>query len=119
MSMPRPKRLVTSTGYKHAPRQEQALAKRVGGAVTPGSGNQEVKGDVRVKSVVRLECKCTEAKSFTVTRAMVDAITEAAETSGELPVIQVEFLPIKGHPGGRLVICPDYVVDAILNTSEV
>jgi len=113
-----PKRKRTSEGYKHAPRQEKKLAGRVGGSVTPGSGNREVKGDVRVKSVIRLECKCTEAKSFTVTRAMVDAITEAAETSGELPVIQVEFLPIKGHPGGRLVICPDYVVDAILQAVQ-
>ena len=118
MSIPRPKRLATSNGYKHAPKQERNLAKRVGGSVTPGSGNREVKGDVRVRSVIRLECKCTEAKSFTVTRAMVDAITEAAETSGELPVIQVEFLPIKGHPGARLVICPDYVVDSIIASSE-
>jgi hypothetical protein len=117
MSIPKRKR--TSEGYKHAPRQEKILAKRVGGSVTPGSGNQEVKGDVRVRAVMRLECKCTEAGSFTVTRKMLDSIASAAETAGEMPVIQIEFLATRHHPGGRLVVCPDYVVDAILQAVQL
>lgn len=108
-----PNRLKQSPAYHRAPLQEQEAADLLGGHVTPGSGNRHVKGDVRGGGV-RLECKATSNKSFSVTREMMDKISDAAETSGETPAILVEFLATGEHPGGKLVIVPEYILSQLM-----
>lgn len=99
--------------WKRAPQQEREVAERTGGKQTPGSGNQSVKGDVRVTDIARIECKATERKSFSVTRDMLDKLAEHGESAGEVPVFHIEFLATADHPGGSLVVCPDYVLEML------
>lgn len=113
MSLAIPKRCRKSQAYIRAPKQEREVAKRIGGKVTPGSGSGEEKADVRVRGVHRIECKATARQSFSVTRDMLDKLTTAAHTAGEMPLLVVEFLPTDDHAGGTVVVCPEYLLDTI------
>ncbi len=113
MSLAVPKRLQQSAAYHRAPHMERAVARQVGGETTLASGSQYEKADVRVTGVARLECKATGKGSFSVTRAMLDKLSAAAESAGELPVLLIEFLPTKTHAGGRVVVCPEYVLSLL------
>jgi hypothetical protein len=116
MSLSIPKRCGKSPAYIRAPKQEREIAKRVGGRVTPGSGAGDEKADVRVRGLHRIECKATSRQSFSVTREMLDKLSTAAHSAGEMPVLVVEFLPTEDHAGGTVAICPEYVLDALKNT---
>lgn len=91
---------------RHAPKQERAAAQALGGRTTKGSGNQSEKGDVRVKGVLRVEAKCTQRKSFSVTRETWDKIEDAASlcSPAEIPAMQVQFIEPDGTPGPILYI---------------
>lgn len=118
---PTPKRLRGSGGGGHFRwrKQEKAVAKSTGGRVTPGSGNQTVKGDVRVKGAARIECKSTQAASFSVTRKMVEKITTASLTSGDtLPVIQVDFVDAQGNELDSVCVVPRYALEMLLGTIQ-
>jgi hypothetical protein len=80
-----------SNSHRRSRKQESSLAKSLGGRVTAGSGNKDVKGDVRVKGVARIEAKTTKNASFSVTREMINKIETAAANSGEVPALVVEF----------------------------
>jgi Holliday junction resolvase len=99
--------------HKRAKVQERDLARKVGGRVTPGSGNGPIKGDVRKAGVVRIEAKTTKNKSFSVTLDMVRKIEDAALPSGEMPVIVVEFTDGSGKPIKEVAIVPTYVLGSI------
>lgn len=64
---------------------------------------------------MRVECKCTGADSFRVTRDMLDKLVAAAFGTDELPVLQVELLG-DGKPGSlkRLYVMPDWAVEDML-----
>lgn len=104
--------------HKRAPKQERELAKRLGGRVTPASGSRDVKGDVRIKGVLRLEAKTTKNKSFSVTLDMVRKIEEAAASGGELPVLVVEFNDGMGRKLAEVAVCPTYVLDSIVGVGN-
>lgn len=106
-----------TNSHRRAPKQEREVASRVGGRITPASGSRDVKGDVRVKKVIRIECKTTKNKSFSVTREMIEKLETAAVLSGEMPVLVVEFNDGKGRKEGELVICPSYVLDTFIGES--
>jgi hypothetical protein len=91
---------------------EKELAKRIGGRVTVGSGNKMEKGDVRLRGMVRIEAKTTKNKSFSVTLEMVEKIENAALSSGELPIIVVEFNK-DGKKVKELAVVPTYVLDSL------
>lgn len=93
--------------------QEASLAKRVKGLTTPASGARDVKGDVRVRRVLRIEAKTTKNKSFSVTLEMVRKIEEAAASGGELPAIIVEFHDGYGRPIAEVAVVPSYVINEI------
>lgn len=103
-----------TASHKRAKKQEREVAKRTLGKLTPASGALAVKGDVRVKNVVRIECKTTKHKSFSVSLDMLDRLEEAATLAGEMPVLVVEFNDGAGRKLGELVICPGYVLDSLL-----
>lgn len=90
---------VTDPSKRRAPKQEREIADKLGGRVTPGSGSQAMKGDVRIKGVARVEAKCTRNKSFSVTLQIIDKIEDAAAScaTGEIPVIHIEFLNASGQ----------------------
>lgn len=107
-----------SNSHRRAPKQEKSLAKRIGGARTPASGAREVKGDVRVKNLLRLEAKTTKNKSFSVTLDMVQKIEQAAIHSGELPAIAIEFTDGFGRVLGEVAVVPIYVLDEICEAKK-
>lgn len=99
--------------HKRAPRMEQSLAKRLGGKVTAGSGNGATKGDIRIKGIARIECKCTKNKSFSVTLDMLEKIEAAGAEGAELPIIVIEFIDANGRPYKEVAVCPMYVLDSL------
>lgn len=97
-----------------APKQEAAIAKRIGGRTTAASGSKDEKGDVRLKKVARIECKTTKHKSFSVTMDMIDKIELEASLAGELPIIVIEFIDGEtGKPLKEVAVCPTYVLDTL------
>jgi len=107
-----PKRLREPTpSHARSKVQERGLAKRTGGLVTPGSGNQRVKGDVRVKGFARIEAKTTKNKSFSVTTEMIEKLENAVTGAGEVPILHVELeLGAK-----KCVVMPDWALDLIMD----
>lgn len=107
----------TSTGntpsHARAKKQEKEIAKRTKGRQVPGSGSGNVKGDVRVPKLYRIECKTTKHKSFSVTLDMVDKIEDAAIASGEIPIIVVEFNDGYGKKIKELAVIPTYMLDRL------
>lgn len=106
----KPRKAKPSPSHIRAAKQEREAAKRLGGSVTPRSGAGDTKGDVRVKNLIRIECKTTKHKSFTVTLDMVRKIEEAAMSGGELPVLLIEFNE-NGKRLAEVAIVPSYVLD--------
>lgn len=100
-----------SPAYHRAPKQEKELAKRVKGHRVPQSGAGIRKGDVSKRGIVRIEAKTTQAKSFSVTREMVEKITLAALGMDEIPVIVIEFLDAHGNKENEVAIVPANFLD--------
>jgi hypothetical protein len=99
--------------HRRAPRMEKEVAKRLGGKLTPGSGSGAVKGDIRLKGIARIECKCTKNKSFSVTLEMLEKIEAAGAQGAELPIIVIEFLDGLGRKIKEVAVCPTYVLDSL------
>jgi hypothetical protein len=76
----------------YSPKQERRVADLVGGKNTPASGAKQIKGDVRLKGLLRIECKATEKSEYVLTHKVIDKIKEQALTCVELPCVQVDFL---------------------------
>lgn len=102
-----------SPAHRAAPKQERRIADMIGGKVTPGSGNQRVKGDVRKLKVARIECKSTAAKSFSITREMVDKIESAGAAAGEVPAIVVDFVNERGDVQQSVCVVPSWAMDQL------
>lgn len=73
-----------------------------------------MKGDVRVKGVVRVEAKTTKNKSFSVTLEMIEKIEQAATSTGEMPMIIIEFNDGHGRKIKEIAVCPTYVLDSLI-----
>lgn len=73
-------------------KQEQRVAKEVGGKVTPASGALwGLKGDVRADSIL-IECKYTDAQSYSVKSAVWKKIkNEALRDRFRIPVLNVKM----------------------------
>ncbi len=76
----------------YSPKQECRVAKLVGGKNTPASGAKEIKGDVRLKGLLRIECKATEKSIYLLSYRVIDKIKEQALSCAELPCVQVDFI---------------------------
>lgn len=103
--------------YRRSRKQESELAGRLGGKLTPASGSKIEKGDVRVKGIMRIEAKTTKHKSFSVTLDMIEKIEEAAASSGELPIIAIEF-NCNGKKLKEVAVVPMYVLDMLKDSHE-
>ncbi len=115
MTLPAPKRMNQHASHRRAPVMEAETAAKLGGRTTKGSGNQTEKGDVRLERVVRVECKATANKSFSITREMWEKITNAAVMAGEIPAIHVEFDRGMDGPGvKRLYVIPEWAMEALV-----
>lgn len=72
-------------------KQEQSTARRYGGLVTPGSGNQwHSKNDVKTTKE-SLECKTTKSLQFTLRRSELATAARNALLDGRRMVFQIQF----------------------------
>lgn len=117
MALPIPKRLRGVNGgaasHSRAKHQERQLAARLS-RVTRGSGNKMERGDVRVDKIMRVECKSTINKSFSITREMLQKIKTAAFGSREVPAIHVEFLNKQGRVLEEVAVVPMWVLEGLI-----
>jgi hypothetical protein len=111
MALKIPKRQQQHRSIARSRLQEKELAKRVGGQRTVASGALDVKGDVRLKRVLRIEAKTTSKESFRVTTEMLGKIETAALASNELPAFVVEFTDARGKVRGSVAVVPLYVLE--------
>lgn len=82
---------------------EQGVAQDIGGRTTPGSGNQDIKGDVRKVDEWRLEHKYTEStKGYRLEVEDLAAVVHHANLSGEWPGLVVNFRRV----GRQFVVLP-------------
>ncbi len=102
---------------RHSKKQESFWATELGAkkVKSSGAGCGIEKGDVRFKGVLRLENKCTQAKSFRLTTEMVQKIEDAALQSGELPAIEIEFIDSKGNILYSVAVVPTYVLEHLID----
>lgn len=97
-----PKRLggsTTNANQRKGRAHEAASVKALGGALKErkasvravrGSGAGREKGDVRGVGVFRLECKTTQNKSYSLTRAMIDKVEASVPAgSSEIPFMEI------------------------------
>lgn len=100
-----------SPSHLRAKKQEKEAAKRLRGQLTPASGAGVVKGDVRIKKKIRIECKTTKNKSFPVTLELLRKIEQAGLEGGEACALLVGFNDEQGRPLGEICIIPSYLLD--------
>lgn len=118
-----PKRLKGKEGlkvsHKAAPAHEAASAKRLGGRLTAGSGSKTEKGDIRVNGIMRVECKGTINKSFSVTRDMLTKLEAAAAARNEIPAYEIRFLdPKSGACVAEYAVVPTHVLDLLVKVKR-
>lgn len=86
--------------HRDSQKQEQALARKLGGSVNSGSGNGWIrKSDVRTDNEL-WELKITSAKSYSLKDAELQQNINHALMDGRMPIFLVEFKPT----GNRYVI---------------
>ena len=88
---------------KKSNKQEESLARKVGGHTQAGSGNQwHSKGDVQDKQFLH-ECKYTKNKSFSVSLKLWNEIEQKAfQMGGKTPAI--EILLGEGQENKKLIV---------------
>jgi hypothetical protein len=97
---------------------EEYTANIIGGKRTGGSGNGNLKGDIRSPELL-VECKETSQPYMTVTMGWFDKITAEARTCGKIPVLGLEFgdrsriyLVLENDFPGK----PDFLLDMSINS---
>lgn len=109
---------LTDPSKRRAPKQERAIAARIDGRVTSGSGSKTEKGDVRIKGVMRVEAKCTRCASYSLKLETFEKVEDAASLCrpAEIPAMHIEFLDPEGKPlKGLYVIRQDDLEELIRN----
>ena len=71
-------------------KQEDRLAKMLGGSVSAGSGAFDRKGDVRAPDLL-IEAKWTGKKQFTIQAAVLEKICGEAIIEGRVPVLAISL----------------------------
>lgn len=108
-----PRKKEIGSSHKRSKVQEKEIATRLGGSLTLASGAKGEKGDVRRRKLVRIECKTTQNKSFSVTVDMVRKIEEAALSAGEMPALLIEFNDGAGKRIMEVAVVPSYVLEQL------
>lgn len=85
-----------SAAHSTSAKNEKNLMIRLGGKLTPRSGAGTKKADGFIKGLARIEVKGTIHDSFRVTKDLLAKNDEAALSSGEIPILAVQFLSKTG-----------------------
>ena len=92
---------------RRSKRQETELATDTGGRVQRGSGSLPwAKSDVtKVFGKFRAECKFTRARSFSITRTLIDKLRSECDFL-EIPMFDIAFVNEHGATDDRWVAIP-------------
>ena len=104
---PGPRKVSAKQSRRASIRQEESIAKNLGGRRQPGSGALPgIKGDVKVDGTYRIEAKYTRNKTYRLDRAELNKIR--GECVGlEVPLFVVDFVdPQTGGSPDRWVALP-------------
>lgn len=99
---------------------EARFAQRNGGRQTIGSGNMDGdKGDV-VFSDMLVECKATEAESYSIPLQVLAKISREALRVGKHPALSVQFVLGNGKPQrfGSWVMIPEELAVEVLGWAK-
>lgn len=100
---------------RHGTVAEKRAAKRLGGQVTPGSGNKEyAKGDIRKTQFV-IESKATVKASMSVKQAWLAKVQKEALDAGKDPALIIQFVDAYGNTvkSGSWVMIPERVFNEL------
>jgi len=102
--------------YKRAPKQEREKKEKLKGArLIPASGARFRKGDAEVPNLARIECKATQAMSFSVTRLMMRKIEDAGILNNQIPYIEIEFVNERGAVQESACVLSRHALTTLLN----
>lgn len=92
---------------RRSQRQENELAEDTGGNTQRGSGNLPwAKSDVtKVFGLFRAECKFTRAKSFSITKRLINKLRSECDFH-EIPMFDVTFVTPEGRTDEHWVCIP-------------
>lgn len=92
---------------RRSQRQERELAEDTGGRVQKGSGSLPwAKSDVtKVFGKFRAECKFTRARSFSLTKALINKLRGECDFH-ETPVFDISFVTPEGRTDERWICMP-------------
>ena len=95
--------------YWYAPKQEAQVGEALGADAVAGSGRGRIKGDCRKKARLRIECKATGKKSYSLKLEDWQKLTSHCELHSETPVMSIHFVDDTGRPLHKLLVCNENV----------
>ena len=113
LRIPKDRQGALTPSHSRAKEQELEAAQRF---LVKGSGNGDTKGDVRLKRIVRLECKTTKRKSYAITRELVEKIEASALATGEAPAFEIEFCTPQGKKIMSCLVMPTWVLSEYIDS---
>lgn len=120
MSNPFLRRIANNGKLGKAGRQsEKAVAKKLGGTLTPASGAGSSKGDIQLESFM-LECKSTTNDSISLKREWLLKVLREAQIVGKTPALTLTFTDDTGKPKqhGTWVCIPDHVFKELIGGQD-
>lgn len=103
-----------SASHAHAPKQEAGLVSSINARLVKASGSGYEVGDVRVKGVIRIDCKSTINNSYSLKAETMEHLQMAAMQDGEVPALQLDFLTTDGEVEQRLAIIPLWALEQLI-----
>jgi len=118
MKQRRKSRIYKSASHANASKQESKQVKVLGGEAVRGSGCGFDKADTKIKDVLRLECKSTINKSFSVTKKILDKVNNACMGT-EIPAVHVELVnKDSGDVTDACYIIPVWAMEILINNQK-
>ena len=110
-----PKKPRSKESRRQADKQEKRVAKKLGARQTIASGQTPIdKGDVRSENV-RVECKYTDKKSYSLKAEDLQKIANASR-GNQIPLFYVEF---RQHGEGYYVVPEGWFIELLENYSDL
>lgn len=102
---------MTTDNQRRANKHEAEVAEAFGGQTTPMSGAGWVKkGDVHTEHEL-IECKTTEAASYSLKLELLRSLQREAYLAGKEPVLDIRFEPRGDYPSRWVVIPESYYLE--------
>lgn len=116
MTNPFLRRIAANGKIGKAGRQsEKAVAKKLGGSLTPASGAGQSKGDIQLESFM-IECKSTINDSIGLKREWLLKVAREALSAGKTPALSLTFTDDTGKSKqhGDWICIPSHVFKEIV-----